>query len=114
MHAIRSSILAALVLTIAGLSASGSANAADRRVKIVNNTNHTMVRFYASRASADSWEEDILGSSTLSPGEAVRINIDDGSGACVYDFKAVFSDNTKSIRQGINVCEVGTYTYNGD
>lgn len=114
MNALRTSMLAGLALVLVGLAAPSPAEAADRRVKIVNDTNHTMVRFYASRASTDSWEEDILGSSTLDPGEAVRINIDDGSGACLYDFKAVFSDDTKTIREDINVCEIGTYTYTGD
>ncbi len=79
------------------LDAPSPAEAADRRIKIVNDVNHAMVRFHASRASTDSWEEDFLGSSTLGSGEAVRINFDDGSGACLHDFRVVFSDDIKTI-----------------
>jgi hypothetical protein len=91
-----------------------SAQASDRHVTIVNETNSTMMRFYASNAGKTSWEEDILGSRVLKPGQSVRINVDDGSGACVYDFRADFNDGDKLTRNGINVCEIGTYRYTAD
>ena len=86
--------------------------AADRRVTIVNKTGYTMVRFYASSVDARGWEEDILGVDTLPSGRSVRVNIDDGSGACMYDFKAVFNDGDELTRSAINVCRIATYTYN--
>jgi hypothetical protein len=89
----------------------GPASAADRRVTIVNETNATMVRFYASNSGRTSWEEDILGDRMLKPGQSVRINVDDGSGACIYDFRADFEDGDKLTRKGINVCEISTYRY---
>jgi len=88
-----------------------AAQAADHRVTIVNETNNTMVRFYASNSGRSSWEEDILGNRTLKPGQSVRINIDDGSGACIYDFRADFDDGDKLTRNRINVCEISTYRY---
>ncbi len=91
-----------------------SAHASDRHVTIVNETGSTMVRFYASNAGKTSWEEDILGSRVLKPGQSVRINVDDGSGACLYDFRADFNDGDKLTRNGINVCEIGTYRYTAD
>ena len=50
-----------------------------------------MLRFYASDSRVTGWEEDMLGRSTLAPGQQL-INIDDGSGACLYDFKAEFTN----------------------
>jgi hypothetical protein len=88
-----------------------AALAADHRVTIVNETNNTMVRFYASNSGRSSWEEDILGNRILKPGQSVRINIDDGSGACIYDFRADFDDGDKLTRNRINVCEISTYRY---
>lgn len=88
-----------------------AAEAADRRVTIVNDTGYTIVRFYASSENAGTWEEDILGQDTLKPRNSVRINIDDGTGACMFDFKAVFSDGDTMIRKGIDVCKVATYRY---
>ena len=85
--------------------------AEDRHVTIVNETNNTMVRFYASNAGRTNWEEDILGQRTLRPGQQVRINVDDGTSACVFDFRADFDDGDKLTRNGINVCKIGTYRY---
>ncbi|MBS0456122.1 MAG: hypothetical protein JSS44_02155 [Proteobacteria bacterium] len=114
MLSLRTTLSSALAAIVFALALTGTANAADRHVKIINATRHTIVRFYASRTSTNSWEEDILGSSTLDPGEAARINIDDGSGSCVYDFKAVFNDGTALVRREVNVCEIESYTYTED
>ncbi len=92
-------------------SIAAPATAEDRRVRIINDTNHTMVRFYASNSSRTTWEEDILGRQVLPSGRSVVINIDDGSGACLYDFKAVFDDGDELTRQRVNVCEISEYRY---
>lgn len=83
----------------------------DRHVTIKNRTGWTMLRFYASDSRKDDWEEDILGSDVLEDGQNVRINIDDGSGACVYDFKAEFTNGQELTRSRINVCQISDYTY---
>jgi hypothetical protein len=83
----------------------------DRHVTIKNRTGWTMLRFYASDSRSDDWEEDILGRDVLEDGQNVRINIDDGSGACVYDFKAVFTNGRELTRSRINVCEISEYSY---
>jgi hypothetical protein len=91
---------------------SGGALALDRHVIIVNNTSFTINEFYASSVGQNSWQEDILGSDTLGPGAKVRINIDDGTGYCKYDLRAVFNDGTEAVKQRVNICEVGTFTFN--
>lgn len=88
------------------------AAALDRKVTIVNNTNFTIVRFYGSNKGSDSWEEDILGSDVLGPNSSVSINFDDGSGYCKFDFRAEFNDGDVIIEKNINICEIGTFTYN--
>ena len=70
----------------------------NRRVRIHNNTGWTMTHFYASDSRVTSWEEDMLGSSVLGAGNSIMMNIDDGSGACLYDFKArVSSGRTRRM-----------------
>ena len=96
-------------LMVASIAA--PAVAQDRRVRIINDTNHTMVRFYASNSSRTDWEEDILGRAVLPSGRSVVVNIDDGSGACLYDFKAVFDDGDELTRGQINVCKISEYRY---
>lgn len=86
--------------------------ALDRRVKIVNDTGYVLVEFYGSNKGSTSWEEDILGRDVLGSGQSVMIDFDDGTGYCKFDFKAVFDDGDELIRKGVNICEIGTYTYN--
>ena len=83
----------------------------NRRVRIHNQTGWTMLRFYASDSRKTSWEEDILGSSVLNNGRSVTINVDDGSGACVYDFRAEFTNGQSLERMNINVCQIADYYY---
>lgn len=98
------------VLTLSSL-APEPAQAQDRRVRLINSTRHTMVQFYASNSSRTNWEEDILGQRVLPAGQSVTVNIDDGSGACLFDFKAVFDDGDVLVRNRINVCQISEYRY---
>lgn len=83
----------------------------NRRVRIHNQTGWTMLRFYASDSRKSDWEEDILGDSVLNNGRSVTVNVDDGSGACVYDFRAEFTNGQVLTRMNINVCQIADYYY---
>jgi hypothetical protein len=106
--------LAVAVLTATSLLTAAQASAEDRRVRIINETRHVIVRFYASNVGAKTWEEDILGRDTLAPGESVTVNVDDGTGYCLYDFKAIFEDGDELVRNRIDVCKVSSYRYTED
>ncbi|HTN61121.1 MAG TPA: hypothetical protein VL147_06150 [Devosia sp.] len=99
-------------LTLAVLAAGTiSASALDRRVQINNTSAYEIVEFYASNTGSNAWEEDILGADTLLSGSSVMINIDDGSGYCKYDFKAVFADGDEAISADNNVCELAEFDF---
>ena len=83
----------------------------NRRVRVHNQTGWVMTHFYASDSRVDDWEEDMLGSSVLAAGASITMNIDDGSGACLYDFKARFTNGQELTRFRINVCEIADYYY---
>lgn len=83
----------------------------DRRVNIVNRTNFTIMEFYASSVGQNNWQEDILGSSVLPAGGSVVVNIDDGTGYCLYDLKAVFEDGDEAVKYRVNVCEISTFNF---
>jgi hypothetical protein len=108
----RRNILAAVFLSVslAGCVETTTTTSANRTVTIVNNTGSTITNFYGSNAGSNSWEEDILGTSTLASGSSANINFDDGSGYCSFDFKVVFSDGSTVVEEGIDVCKVTTYT----
>jgi hypothetical protein len=93
------------------LVASLPAIAADRNVDIINNTKKTIQKFYASRTKLSDWQENILKGDPVKPGETQPIDIDDGSGSCKFDFKAVFADGTEAVNENVDVCSVSTITY---
>ncbi|WP_420479131.1 hypothetical protein [Brevundimonas sp. FT23028] len=83
----------------------------NRRVRVHNQTGWTMTHFYASDSRIDDWQEDMLGSSVLANGSSVTMNIDDGNGGCLYDFKARFTNGQELTRMRINVCQIADYYY---
>ncbi len=100
-----------LVATIAFASLlPEAASAQDRRVRIINAGNVTVNSFYASNTNRKSWEEDILGNSVLAPGQSVMVNINDGTGACMFDFRAVLANGRKVELYGMNVCQISSWT----
>lgn len=102
----------ALGLTLAGcVTTTTTYSSSNKSVDIVNATGITMTNFYGSNAGTNSWEEDILGVSTLASGSSASINFEDGSGFCTFDFKAVFADGDVVIEEGINVCTTSTFTF---
>lgn len=108
----RSLISIALTGVVLMLVNAPRAEAADRRVKIINNTDYTMIKFQASNTKRKSWEEDMLGKSTVSPGGSFVANINDGTGACMFDFRATFQGNREATRRNINVCKITSWTIN--
>lgn len=105
-HARVSAVAVALLVV-----ATAAAQAYDRRVVVTNNTSSTINEFYASNTGTGDWQEDIFGDKALPAGNEVTVNIDDGSGYCKYDFRAVFEDGSESIKEGVNVCEVGRFSF---
>jgi len=108
----RRAVLAAAISAVAfGTMGFQSNDGEDRRVRIINVTGATMTHFYASNSGQNDWQEDILGQDVLANGASVMINIDDESGACIYDFKARFDDGDVVEKYRINVCEITEYRY---
>lgn len=110
------SVAAAAEPTVAADKAAVSApvqsrDGLNRRVRIHNNTGWTMLRFYASDSRITDWQEDMLGRGTLAAGNSIMMNIDDGSGACLYDFKAEFTNGQVLTRFNVNVCQIADYYY---
>jgi hypothetical protein len=102
-----SAILAVALLAVGVADAS----ALDRRVRINNQSSYDIYEFYASNTGTNSWEEDILGKDILPAGSSVMINIDDGSGYCKYDFRAVFEDGDVVVSSDNNVCELAQFNF---
>lgn len=83
----------------------------NRRVRIHNQTGWTMVKFQAAEAQSRAWQGDAMGSQPVATGASWVATIDDGAGACVYAFRAEFSNGQTLERDAINVCEIADYYY---
>ena len=92
-------------------SATSTSVVANRNVVITNATGQTIWRFYGSRTTTSSWEEDILGSTVLSNGSSVNIDFNDGTGACLFDMKAEFRDGSSQVLSDVNVCTATQVTF---
>jgi hypothetical protein len=76
-----------------------------------NESSAAVTKLYASPASKDDWEKEILGGQTLDPGESGKLTIDDGRKTCMYDLKAEFKDGSSLEKHNINFCELDSYTF---
>jgi hypothetical protein len=108
---LKSAMLVAAVATFSVLS-TGLSEALDRRVRVVNDSSRTMTKFQASNKASKSWEEDILGNDVLKPGQSVVVNINDGTGYCVFDLRATFQGGATVVRRNINICKISSWTIN--
>ncbi|MEQ1509303.1 MAG: hypothetical protein ABL909_02745 [Sphingopyxis sp.] len=114
MNRVKYRMIGAAII-MAAASWAGSASAAcndgrDRNVTVVNGTSTTVRELYGSNVSRGTWEEDVLGANVLPSRQQIRINWDDNSCQCLFDFKAVLVDGTEIIRRRFNVCTETTWT----
>lgn len=105
-NALKSLVCAAAMLTAT------EALAVDRHVRIVNQTGVTLYRFYSTNSGHPKWGSDVMGSSTLPSGSSMKLNFDNANGYCEFDFRAIFEDGDEVVENNVNVCEVGTFTFN--
>lgn len=100
-----------LVAAVLSVALAGPAAAIDRRVRVVNDSTHDIVRFVAANVDQPQAVDNLLGDDILPAGGSLVLNFEDGSGYCRYRFRAVFEDGVTLVRDSVNVCEVGTYRY---
>lgn len=84
----------------------GSGDGNNRDISIQNRTGQTIMYLYWSNVAASNWGEDRLGSGVLANMQDWNVTVDDGSGACRFDFMARLADGRELEQRNINVCEV--------
>jgi hypothetical protein len=103
--------LTASLLSVALVASLSVAEAANRKVDIINKTGKQLKHFYASNTGSSNWEEDMLGRDVLDDGETFEADIDDGTGTCRYDLKGVLASGQEIIKKNVNVCQISTFTF---
>jgi hypothetical protein len=83
---------------------------------LVNKTGMAITELYVSKASADEWEEDILGRDTLPNGESVEITFSPKERAAKWDVKLVDENGKDHKYYNLNLLEISEISVrsNGD
>jgi len=81
----------------------------DRRVVIVNESGRIIKAFHATNTGVSVWGSDIL-TQDIYPGQRHIINFNDGTGYCMFDFRAVLDNGRAIERYRVNVCEAVYWT----
>ena len=76
-----------------------------RRVQIINRASSPIEYLHASNTDHPKWDQDLLGPMRLiAPGHSIEASIDDGSGHCRYDLRAVLLDGGEAVQPDFDVC----------
>lgn len=94
---------AAALVSMSGV-ASAAPDGKNRKVTVQNISTQTVRELYASPITATTWEEDLLGQRTLTAGQTISANIDNGTTECYYDLKAVLASGKAVEQRKVNVC----------
>lgn len=101
--------------TIRADTASNSGTSSDgrnRAVSFVNNGKESVWYIYWANVASRDWGPDQLGSNVIVAGDSWQTTIDDGSGACRFNIRAVTRGGREILRNNVDVCS--TYTINLD
>lgn len=107
--AIRSLLVMAALLSLSSC-VPGPATIADgqsRVLTIVNRGNTPVIAVYASpTGSGRANTFDLLGGTrAIRPGQVGQVNLDDGSGACVYDVIVRFAGYVSGSEPPLDICD---------
>lgn len=111
--AARAASVAVALLALVAIVLADSAAAQDRhdrRMYIVNDTGRTIVYFHATNKGVKTWGRDLLGQSVIGPGQRWLFNFNDGTGYCVFDFRAVLDNGRAVERYGVNACQAVSWS----
>ncbi len=107
----RAAFAALACLSMCGAYASlAAADQYDRRIIIVNKSSFAIVEVYASNVGQSRWDYDMLRGGTLSSGDSIIADIDDGTGYCRYDLLAIMKDGTRVTEYNVNACVTEQWT----
>ena len=87
------------------------AAAEDLEVIVVNDAGPDLIGFYVSPAGSDAWDENLLEDNPLASGNELTVTIPDGLTQCIYDIRGVFQDGDVLEDRGLDLCELGEYSF---
>ena len=103
-------VLAAVAAMAVASFANGARADENKHMTVINETQHVMVEFHASRIGTSEWEEDILGVDVLAVGESADVDFG-ANDECMYDVLGVFDDGDRVEKYRVNVCETEAFHF---
>ena len=100
-----------LLAAVAAMVVSTAAMAEDLSFVLTNLTNSDINEFYVSHSGTSQWEENLLAGAYLPAGNEVEVSIVDGRTVCHYDIQAVSADGDVLEEYDLDLCELGSYTF---
>jgi hypothetical protein len=111
LNKIRAYVLAMSFACLALLASSTPAHAQSRVVEIINDASTPVYHLYVTNVGDSDWGPDQLSAFETIGSYHYRVfNMDDGSGYCLFDLRAVLSDGRVAIRRNFNVCAESSWT----
>jgi hypothetical protein len=104
-------LMAAALTAAVVLFGVGAAQAEDLEFVLINKSDSNVVGFYVSHTGTKDWEENLIEGSYLPSGNELTVTIQDGRTACEYDVRTEFEDGSTSEDYDLNLCELGSYTF---
>jgi hypothetical protein len=102
--------------TVCLLAVGGSTTQAQsgRRVQIINRSSSAIEYLHATNTD-HRWDGDLLGPlRVIPPGRSIDTTIDDGTGHCRYDLRAVLLDGREAVRPDFDACANISWTVNAE
>ncbi|MCB2066066.1 MAG: toll/interleukin-1 receptor domain-containing protein [Erythrobacter sp.] len=84
----------------------------NRDVVLINQSGDTIMYLYWSNVNEQNWGPDRLGSGVLADGQNMPATVDDGTGACNFDFRAETAGGQEIERRNVNVCGIYEIYFN--
>lgn len=98
--------------TGAGFAKGGAVNSAyDRNIIILNRSGEAFSSVFWSNSATFEWGDNMLSDdATLAAGADWSVDVDDGSSACLFDFRALTQSNREIRMRAVNVCDIASVT----
>lgn len=81
---------------------------------LINKTGYDLDQVYVSPSNSTDWHEDILGRDVLGDDETCDIHFSRSEDTCLWDLRAVYTDNSAVVWEDIDLCAVSFITIRYD
>ena len=97
---------------VSALAAAASPAFADgREIQIINQTGFEIVEFFSAHKDEADWGDELLQGQAIGGYAEKLLDLEDGSGYCLYSFRVIFDDGEELVSDDINICDLTMFTY---